>query len=131
MKMKEKVNITVEKIRFYIHRSKNKKLKITHNSSTCIINMKWITCSGLFKTKDSMLLLSFSMVVLLIVWFRFGSVKICLFHSCVMASWKTALPQHRITGYEKFYLHLIILICWKRFLLIANGFSSLKAVLRG
>ena len=40
MKMKEKVNITVEKIRFYIHRSKNKKLKITHDHSTCIINLK-------------------------------------------------------------------------------------------
>ena len=40
-KKEKKVNITVEINQiFYIHRNKKKKLKITSDNSTCIINMK-------------------------------------------------------------------------------------------
>ena len=64
-KKEKKVNITVEINQvFYIHRNKKKKLKITSDNSTCITNMKWITCSWLFKRKESMLLLSFSIAFL-------------------------------------------------------------------
>ena len=94
-KKEKKVNITVEKNKvFYIRRYNSKKLKITRDNLTCIINMKWITCSWLFKTKESMLLLSFSIAVLRVLFDSvFGSVKICFFHSRVTVSWKTALPQ--------------------------------------
>ena len=39
-KKKKKLTLQSKKIRFYIHRSKNKKQKIARDNSTCIINMK-------------------------------------------------------------------------------------------